>query len=134
MDIRILISGDRFWSCPEQIVNRLLARYGPDLVFVHGGAPGVDNAFSVACRKLGVALEPHLADWKGLGNIAGPARNREMVESGADLCIALHRTLETSKGTKDCVRQALEAAIPVYLIEDERAIPRRVQAGDKRLR
>ena len=55
-------------------------------------------------------------------------RNREMVEAGADLCIALHRSIETSKGTKDCVGQAVAAGIPVYLVEDERAIPRRVQA------
>ncbi len=51
-------------------------------------------------------------------------RNRQMVEAGADLCIALHRSIETSKGTKDCVRQALVAGIPVYLIEDERANPK----------
>ena len=43
------------------------------------------------------------------------------------------RSLATSKGTKDCVRQALAAGIPVYLIEDERAVPRRIEAGDKRL-
>ena len=73
----------------------------------------------------------HVADWKGLGNIAGPMRNREMVEAGADLCIALHRTIETSKGTKDCMRQALAAGISVYLVEDDRAIPRRVRADDK---
>ena len=81
----------------------------------------------------GLNVEPHLADWKGLGNVAGPARNREMVEAGADLCIALHRTIETSKGTKDCIRQAFAAGIPVYLIEDEQAIPRRIQAGGDRL-
>jgi hypothetical protein len=56
-----------------------------------------------------------------------------MVEAGADLCIAVHRAIETSKGTKDCVRQALAAGIPVWLVEDEQAIPKRVQAGDKRL-
>ena len=55
------------------------------------------------------------------------------VQAGADLCIALHRRLEASKGTKDCVRQALAAGIPVYLIEDDRAIPRRVRADDVRL-
>ena len=84
--------------------------------------------------KLGILVEPHRADWKGLGNIAGPARNREMVEAGADLCVALHRRLEASKGTKDCVRQALAAGIPVYLIEDERAIPRRCRPGTRGLR
>jgi hypothetical protein len=134
--MRILVTGDRHWPCAdlaERILNRLIGRYGPDLVIAHGGAPGVDNAFATACRLLGVVAEPHVADWKGLGNVAGPARNREMVEAGADLCIALHRTLETSKGTKDCVRQALAAGIPVYLIEDERAIPKRIEVGDKRL-
>jgi hypothetical protein len=57
-----------------------------------------------------------------------------MVESRADICIALHRTLETSKGRKDCFCQALKAGIPVYLIEDDRAIPKRIEAGDERLR
>jgi hypothetical protein len=28
---------------------------------------------------------------------------------------------------------SLAAGIPVYLVEDDRAIPRRVEAGDKRL-
>jgi hypothetical protein len=56
-----------------------------------------------------------------------------MSRDGADLCIALHRTIETSKGTKDCVRQALAAGIPAYLIEDERGIPRRIQTDDTRL-
>jgi hypothetical protein len=136
LNTRILITGDRHWRCDDlakQIINRLLARYGPELIIVHGGAPGVDNAFATACRELGIVAEPHLADWKGLGNIAGPERNREMVEAGADLCIALHRSIETSKGTKDCVRQALAAGIPVWLVEDERAFPRRTRAVDVRL-
>jgi hypothetical protein len=32
-----------------------------------------------------------------------------------------------------CVRQAPVAGIPVWLIEDERTVPKRVQANDKRL-
>ena len=136
LDMRILVTRDRHWPCTEQaerIVNRLIGGYGNDLVIIHGGAAGVDNAFAEACQHLSIKAEPHVADWTGLGNIAGLARNREMVEAGADLCIALHRTLETSTRTKDCVWQALAAGIPVYLIEDERAIPKRVEAGDKKL-
>jgi hypothetical protein len=45
----------------------------------------------------------------------------------------LHHSLATSKGTKDCVRQALAAGIPVHLIEDEHGIPRRIESADKRL-
>jgi hypothetical protein len=136
LDMRILVTGDRHWRCPElalRVVSRLLAHYGPELVIIYGGACGVDQAFAVACRELGVVAEARLPDWKGLGNVAGPAHDREMVQTGIDLCIALHRSLATSKGTKDCVCQALAVGIPVYLIEDDRAIPRRIAAGDKRL-
>jgi hypothetical protein len=42
-------------------------------------------------------------------------------------------SIEASKGTKDSVRQALAAGIPVYLIEDDKAVPKRVEAGDRRL-
>jgi hypothetical protein len=73
-------------------------------------------------------------NWKGLRNVAGPARNKEMVKAGADLCIALHRTLETSKGTKDCARQAIAAGIPTYLIENDDGLPTRLEAEDGRLR
>jgi hypothetical protein len=84
-------------------------------------------------RGLGVSVEPYLADWKGLGNVAGPKRNVEMVRSGIDLCLAFHRSLETSKGTKVCVKQALAADVPTYLIESDRGIPRRLEAGEKGL-
>jgi hypothetical protein len=67
--MRILVTGDRFWGCHElaaAILRRLVARYGKDIVIVHGGAPGVDESFATASRGLGIAVEPHRADWKGL--------------------------------------------------------------------
>ena len=68
-------------------------------------------------------------DWAG-----GPARNREMVKAGADLCLAFHRSLATSKGTKDCARQALAAGIPTYLIDSDVGLRRRLRGDDARLR
>lgn len=130
--MRVLITGDRSWQCKalaDRVVTRLVARYGADLVVVHGGAAGVDTSFHLACQKHGVSLRPFQANRQALGKLAGQTRNREMVEAGADLCIALHRAIQTSKRTKDCVRQALAAGIRVYLIEDERAVPRRIAAG-----
>ena len=41
--IRVLVTGDRFWNCTalaEAVVRRLIARYGNDLVVVHGRAAG----------------------------------------------------------------------------------------------
>jgi hypothetical protein len=134
--MRVIVTGDRFWSCHQlatAILRRLVARYGPDIVIVHGDATGVDESFATAAKGLGIAVEAHPADWDRLGKRAGPIRNQQMVDAGAGLCIALHRFLMNSKGTKDCARQAIEAGIPTYLIDSDEAKPKRLKAGDPRL-
>jgi hypothetical protein len=137
--MRIIVTGDRFWTCHRlaaAILVRLVARYGPEIVVVHGGATGVDESFDSACRGLGVKTEVHPVtggDWERLGKKAGPLRNEEMVRAGAGLCVALHRFLSNSKGTKDCVRRAVGAGIPTYLIDSDRAVPVRLSPGDPRL-
>jgi hypothetical protein len=108
-----------------EVVKRLLIRYGPDLLIVHGGASGIDWSFTRACADLGVKVEVHPARWDVLdapGAIirqnkdglrynanAGPIRNAKMVAAGAGMCVAFHRFLARSRGTKDCVRRAIEA-------------------------
>jgi hypothetical protein len=56
-----------------------------------------------------------------------------MVDAGAGMCLAFHRYLANSKGTRDCARRAIAAGIPTYLIDSDRARPRRLRAGDARL-
>ena len=34
---------------------------------------------------------------------AGPIRNQEMVDGGAAMCLAFHRAISLSKGTKGCL-------------------------------
>jgi hypothetical protein len=150
--MRVLVTGDRRWYAPDlavQVVNRLLCRYGPDLVIVHGAATGIDASFAEACADLSVEQEPHPARWKDLKAVgavvkydwrrhpynanAGPERNAEMVAAGADMCVAFHRFLTESRVTKDCVRRAIEAGIPTYLIDSDKAEPRRLRADDGRL-
>src|SRR5262249_54521040 len=65
---------------------------------------------------------------------ADPERNAEMIAAGADMCIAFHRFLARSKGTKDCARRAIAAGIPTYLIDSAEGRPSRIREGDKRLR
>lgn len=137
--MRILVAGDRFWHCHQlaaEVIRRLMQRYGPDLVIVHGDATGVDESFATAAKGFGLSVEAHPVtdrDWQEKGKRAGPIRNGEMVRAGADLCIAVHRFIFNSKGTKDCARQAIEAGIPTYLIDSERAVPKRLLADDPRL-
>jgi hypothetical protein len=137
VDMRFLVTGDCYWVCYELALNvlrRLIDRYGADITIVHGGATGVDESFARACRELDMTAEPHIAEWRWHGNTAGPKRNRAMVEAGAEMCIALHRDIKSCRDTKDCVRQALAAKIPTYLIDDDQGIPTRLVAGDKRLK
>lgn len=127
--LRVLITGSRDWAAhavAEQVIARLLARYGPNLILVHGGAKGVDLAFELAAKEHDLATEVHEANWTKHGRRAGPLRNEAMVNLGADLCIAVHRDLWGSKGTAGCVRLALAAGIPVWLIDSDDCVPRKI--------
>jgi hypothetical protein len=122
---RVIITGDRNWACHEEaqrIVDGLRAKHGPEVVIVEGGADGVDMAFHAAAVDRGLAVESYPVskeDWRRLGKRAGPLRNGHMVSLGADLCIAVHRNILESKGTKDCVIQASDAGIPVWLVQGD---------------
>jgi hypothetical protein len=134
--MRVIVTGDRFWACHNlaaAVLGRLVARYGPGVVIVHGDGTGVDESFATAAEGHGIAVEAHPADWERLGDRAAPVRNQEMVDAGAGMCLALHRYLANSKGTRDCVRREIEAGVPTYLIDSDTAGPRRLRAGDARL-
>ena len=151
--MRVIITGDRGWAChdlAERIVNRLVVRYGPDLTIVHGGATGVDQAFDEAATDAGVDVEAYPAQWSEIDHPraivrhdrngvpydagAGSRRNEMMIARGVDLCLAVHRNLGGSRGTKDCVRQAIGVGITTYLIADETGEPIRLRADDPRVR
>jgi hypothetical protein len=123
--MRTRAADDRLWGCSQlghDVLRRLIDRYGREFVIVHGDATGGDESFGRTAKGLGLAVEPHPADWDRLGKGGGPKRNAEMVAAGAGLCIAVHRFVFNSKGTKDCARRAAEAGIPTYLIDSGNAV------------
>jgi hypothetical protein len=129
MAVRVIISGDRRWNCPDlarRVIARLIARHG-EVEVVQGGAKGVDAAFADAARVSGLVVHAFPADWDAYGKGAGPRRNQAMIDAGADFVIAVHRSLAWSRGTGDLVRRALTAGIPVYLIDREDGEPRRIR-------
>ena len=68
--MRIVVTGERAWACDELamiVLQRLIARYGRDIVIVHGGCPGVDESFNKACKSLGITVEVRLASWPQTG-------------------------------------------------------------------
>jgi hypothetical protein len=151
MPTRVIITGSRSWS-PRDLVRsilvRLVTRFGEELVVVHGACEtGIDAVGDELCGELGIAVERHPAAWDNIEHPqavvrrhpdgrpynanAGPIRNGEMVDLGAEFAIAMHQRLLFSKGTLDCVRRCLAADIPVYL-EDGVNPTVRIREGDLR--
>jgi hypothetical protein len=110
---RILCTGSRDWTDAETIraAIRRAALRCPDAVVVHGAARGADLLAGAAARALGLQEERHPARWDELGKAAGPIRNQEMVDLGADVCLAFIKN--GSRGASYCAALAEQAGIPV---------------------
>ena len=118
--LRILITGSRGWTDPEQIRTAILdtiENHGAsleDAVIVHGDCPtGADYMASIVADHEGISQERHPADWKTHGKKAGFLRNYEMVKLGADVCLAfIHNG---SSGASMTATSASKAGIPTKL-------------------
>mgnify|MGYP001570460813 CR=1 FL=1 len=112
--MRVLVCGSRDWTDPEPILRELRALPPGEVVVIHGAAQGADTIAGVAARHLQFRVEVYPADWKRYGRAAGPIRNRQMLLVGRpDVVLAFHRDIDASSGTKDMVRQARRAGVPV---------------------
>lgn len=114
--MRVLITGSRTWEDHAAIVAELARLQSADVV-IHGGCPtGADAITHEHAMDLGLPVEVYRADWKTHGRAAGPIRNREMVATKPDLVIAF--VTGESRGTKDCIRAAEAAGLPVRIHYD----------------
>lgn len=114
---RILITGSRHgWDADDlgHALERLRAEY-PGATLVHGAARGVDIQAATVWRSWGLPTEAHPALWAAHGKGAGPIRNQEMVDAGAEICVAF--LVPGSRGTADCLTRARTAGIPTRIYE-----------------
>lgn len=120
--MRILITGSRKWTNREIIKNAIIAvsAGSNSVTVVHGDCPygGADTIAAEIANSLSMEVESHPADWKGLGKAAGPIRNQEMVNLGADVCLAFPMT--DSRGTIDCMNRARQAHIPLLVFNQNK--------------
>lgn len=105
--MRILITGSRDWTDVRVIDETMrqvwLERPGLPLrrvTVVHGGARGADTIAESIARRVGMTVECHPAAWDTRGRAAGIIRNSEMVNAGADVCLAFIRN--SSRGATHC--------------------------------
>ena len=112
--MRILITGSRHWTDRLHLEQAIWEVIGHErrVVIIHGDCPtGADRLARRLADAWNITQEPYPADWNHHGKAAGPIRNQEMVDAGADICLAF--PLGESRGTRDCMRRAEAAGIPV---------------------
>lgn len=133
--MRILITGSRDWDCYDSIkarINEAIVEWAKEhpglekgpitwVTVVHGNClRGADAlADHYASKVLRCTIERYDADWAQFQRRAGFVRNRRMVESMPDICLAFIR--DKSKGATGCRDLAKAKGIPTetFLYENE---------------
>ena len=110
--MRIIVCGGRDYKDGSTVARVLSALDLSDTVIVHGAASGADDLAHSWCRTYGVYAERHPADWNAHGKAAGPIRNQQMLDAGADLVIAF----PGGRGTDDMVRRARAAGVTTLMV------------------
>lgn len=126
---RVLITGSRDWRNWGLLYLALDHAFGEAValkrpfVMINGMCrKGAD--FQGLCWRRGmlfhdfpIDLEPHPALWNEYGKRAGYLRNAEMVNSGADVCLAFIRN--SSPGSTHCATLAFEAKIETIIFRED---------------
>lgn len=126
--MRILITGSRDWPFERQLCNTLneyrdktIKGLGERHILVSGACPtGADAMAEAYAKDVGWIVERYPANWSTYGKRAGFIRNAEMVEMGADLCIAF--IYNQSKGATMTAKLAERAGIPTRIIQSNTSV------------
>lgn len=120
--MRIIVTGGRHANSDParelvwRTLDKLTEGYAPQaLVIVQGDCHlgGADKQAKEWALARGVHVESYPASNFGSWPDCGPRRNRHMVSLGADLCVGFPEP--GSKGTWGCLKEAVDAGIPVYV-------------------
>lgn len=115
--MRVLVCGSRDWTDWKYLIRTLeeFHRVMPITLLIEGEARGADRMARWWAETRGIKVERYPADWDKYGKAAGPIRNTKMLKEGKpEAVIAFHENITESRGTRDMVRQAENAGIPVY--------------------
>lgn len=118
--MRILVTGSRTWRdyalLSAAIVTNVFEHADDkpapigNVTIVHGACPrGADALADKFAKHSHCTVERHPADWDTYGRGAGFRRNAEMVNLGADLCLAFIK--DDSRGASHTADLAEKAGI-----------------------
>jgi len=113
--MRVLVVGSQYWLDEEAIRNEMI-NLPVFTTILHRGTFGADAISDRIAKELKMEIEVwQLAEERSGSRRESSARNKEMIQSGVDLCLAF--PMDDSKGTWDCIRKSRAAHIKTIVIE-----------------
>lgn len=141
--MRFLVTGSRGWRHSDAIYAALQDYPNRGDTLVVGDATGVDHLAALFWRHYSGLdhVEIHRADWAMYGRQAGPVRNKAMVESGVELCLAFLMVCTDPRcrkvrphgthGTTNCIRQAQASGVRTLIWGNDGWDPEEREIGDE---
>lgn len=114
--MRLLVTGGRDFTDRQllfQALDQLHAEHHFTLL-IHGDARGADRLAGEWAQDRGIQVLACPADWKQHGRIAGPIRNRQMLDKKPDLVVAF----PGGAGTRNMVEIARKAGVVVIDLQN----------------
>lgn len=97
-------------------LNRLLAYYGK-IEIVSGHARGADTLGEEYAKEHNIRLAVFPADWKRYGRVAGPIRNKQMLQYASEQSpVVIAFWNGTSPGTRNMIQLAEKAGAEVHIV------------------
>lgn len=114
--MRVLVCGSRNWKDIALIYSKLGEFNKDKLLIITGECIGADNIAKRWALENEVNYLGYPAEWGLYGRLAGPIRNKKMLEAGKpDIVLAFTYDLDFSKGTKNMVQLAESRGIEVLI-------------------
>lgn len=118
-NIKVLVCGGRSYA-DREFVFEMLDKLHVEHFFsalIHGGAPGVDGYAGEWAAERGVPTRVYRADWTKYGYMAGPTRNKQMLEAEQPQMVV---AFPGGPGTQDMVRRAKRSPYVMWLVQERK--------------
>lgn len=116
--MRVIVAGAAAWA-NEGAIRRELEALPAGSVVLHGDSPGADALGGAVAASLGLAVEPMRKNARDYVKYPGEAwrgLNERMLAAGAELVLAFHPSVATSRGTKHLLELAAAWGVAARVI------------------
>lgn len=117
---RVIIAGSRSIEDFELIKNAYIDSGFNAVLFVNGGARGVDTLGAKVANDRKLPIQYFIPDWEKHGRSAGMIRNRQMAQN-ADALLAAWDGI--SPGTKNMIDNAKALDLQIHILEVQPIVP-----------